>query len=84
LIGADHRSTFGGMLLAREDLDMTAPQRVPVLTPAGLARRTVLDLCDGRSIEAIERAVRERHPELLPTTAAASAFVAEVLRIYAR
>jgi protein arginine N-methyltransferase 1 len=84
LIGSDHRSTFGGMLLSREDLDITAPQRVPVLTPAGLARRTVLDLCDGRSIEAIERGVRERHPELLPTTAVASAFVAEVLRIYAR
>ena len=84
LLGSDHRSTFGGMLLSREDLEMTAPQRVPVLTPAGLARRTVMELCDGRSIEAIERGVRDRHPELLPTTAVASAFVAEVLKVYAR
>jgi predicted RNA methylase len=84
MLGSDHRSTFGGMLLSREDLDMTAPQRVPVLTPAGLARRTVMELCDGRSIAAIEQGVRDRHPELLPTSAAASAFVAEVLKVYAR
>jgi protein arginine N-methyltransferase 1 len=84
LLGSDHRSTFGGMLLSREDLDRTAPDRVPVLTPAGLARRTVLELCDGRSVEAIERGVRERHPQLLPTQGVASAFVAEVLKVYAR
>jgi predicted RNA methylase len=83
VLGSDHRSTFGGMLLSREDLDRTGPDHVPVLTPAGLARRTVLELCDGRSIEAIERGVRDRHPELLPSRVAASAFVAEVLRVYA-
>jgi hypothetical protein len=27
---------------------------------------------------------RDRHPELLPTSAVASAFVAEVLKVYAR
>ena len=84
LLGSDHRSTFGGMLLSREDLELTAPQRVPVLTPAGVARRTVLELCDGRSIDAIEQGVRDRHPELLPSRAEASAFVAEVLKVYAR
>jgi hypothetical protein len=84
LLGSDHRSTFGGMLLSREDLNMTAPQHVPVLTAAGLARRTVLELCDGRSVDAIERGVRERHPELLRSRGAASAFVAQVLRAYAR
>jgi SAM-dependent methyltransferase len=84
LLGSDHRSTFGGMLLSREDLELTAPQRVPVLTPAGVARRTVLELCDGRNIEAIEQGVRDRHPDLLPTSAVVSAFVAEVLKVYAR
>jgi hypothetical protein len=83
ILGSDHRNTFGGMLLSREDLERTSPQRVPALTEAGRARQTVLELCDGRSIDAIERDVRDRHPDLLPTRTAAAAFVAEVLKVYA-
>jgi precorrin-6B methylase 2 len=78
------QSTFQGMLISTEDLHRTAPNRVPVLSPAGLARRTVLELCDGRcSIADIEAGVYERHRMLLPTPAAAAAFVAEVLTRYA-
>ncbi|MGE3277964.1 MAG: 50S ribosomal protein L11 methyltransferase [Vicinamibacterales bacterium] len=77
-------STFGGMLIAAEDLARTSPDRVPALSAVGRARRSVLDLCDGqRSVAAIEREVRARHPELFPSDAAAAMFVAEVLTRYA-
>ncbi|MGE0040495.1 MAG: 50S ribosomal protein L11 methyltransferase [Vicinamibacterales bacterium] len=77
-------STFGGMLIAAEDLARTLPDRVPVLSAVGRARQSVLELCDGvRTVGAIEREMRARHAELLPTDAAAATFVAEVLTRYA-
>lgn len=77
-------STFEGMLISHEDLLTTHPDRVPSLTPAGMARRTVLELCDGgHTVSQIEAEVQVRHAGLLPTRAAASAFVAEVLTRYA-
>ncbi|MGE0039653.1 MAG: 50S ribosomal protein L11 methyltransferase [Vicinamibacterales bacterium] len=77
-------STFAGMLFSVEDLARTEPGRVPALSPVGRARRSVLELCDGqRTIGEIEREVRERHRDLLPTDAAAAMFVAEVLTRYA-
>jgi len=78
------QSTFQGMLISTEDLLRTAPGRVPALSPAGQARRTVLELCDGaHTVAAIEAGVFDRHRDLLPTPAAAAAFVAEVLTRYA-
>lgn len=92
LTGADgavratfRHSTLGGMLVAHDDLVRTEPGYVPALTPAGEARRSVLELCDGRRpVAEIEREMRRRHPSLLPDDASAAAFVAEVLSVYAR
>jgi protein arginine N-methyltransferase 1 len=79
------RSTFGGMLLAAEDLQHTRVDARPALTAAGRARLTVLSLADGsRTLADIEQVVAERHAELLPTPDAAAAFVAEVLTRYAQ
>jgi len=76
-------STLGGMLLTREDLRAQHPASRPRLTPRGLARRTLLELCDGdRSIADIERELQRRHPDLFPSHAGAQAFVAEVVAGY--
>ena len=77
-------STLEGMLLAPEDLRCTDPNRRPRLTPRGVARSTVLSLCDGhRTVREIEDGVLERHPELCATRDDAATFVAEVLTRYA-
>lgn len=84
--GSDRRaqSTWQGMLPVREARLRTRDDAVPVLTPRGEARRTVLELCDGvRSVRELERALLERHPSLFPTERDASVFAAEVLAVYA-
>jgi protein arginine N-methyltransferase 1 len=76
-------STLGGMLLTREDLRSNDPASHPRLTPRGEARRTLLELCDGRHpLEEIEREVQRRHPQLFASPAEAQAFVAEVVTRY--
>ena len=75
-------STFAGMLIPREDLERTRPTFVPQLTDRGVARRTVLELCDGRPLQDIEREVYERHRDLFDSEAAAHVFVAEVVTRY--
>lgn len=76
-------STFKGMLLADEDVSRTNPRWRPVLTPAGQARRSVLELCDGRrSLAEIETEVLRRHPDLLSTGTDAATFVGEVVTRY--
>lgn len=77
-------STFKGMLLAPEDLARTKPDFSPALTPWGLARRTVLELCDGRRpLAEIEGEVRARHGALFGSAGEAATFVAEVVTRYA-
>jgi hypothetical protein len=77
-------STFRGMLLCPEDLRKAKPDFVPRLTSWGEARRSVVDLCDGRrTLAAIEKEVYKRHPTLFPSLAEAAAFVAEVTVPYA-
>jgi hypothetical protein len=77
-------STFKGMLISHEDLLRTRPAFRPSLTPAGHARKTVLDLCDGaRNLADIEAEVLRRHPDLFPSLSDAAAFVAEVVSRYA-
>ena len=77
-------STAAGMLLALEDLARTRPDYVPRLSPWGLARRTLLTLCDGRRpLAEIESELCRRHPELFASPAAAAGFVAEVVTRYA-
>jgi hypothetical protein len=81
---ATDASTFHGMLMSRDDLRRTRPDFVPVLTAAGRARKTILDLCDGsRPVADIEAEVERRHPSLFDTRAAVAVFVAEVLTRYA-
>jgi protein arginine N-methyltransferase 1 len=77
-------STAAGMLLALEDLARTRPDYVPQLSPWGLARQTLLGLCDGRRpLAEIESELCRRHPELFASPAAAAGFVAEVVTRYA-
>jgi protein arginine N-methyltransferase 1 len=81
---ATDASTFHGMLMSRDDLRRTRPDFVPVLTAAGRARKTILDLCDGsRPVADIEAEVERRHPSLFDTRVAVAVFVAEVLTRYA-
>ena len=78
------QSTAAGMLIAREDLARTRPDYVPRLTSWGEARRTLLELCDGhRTLGEIESELCRRYPELFPSPAAVSGFVAEVVTRYA-
>lgn len=81
---SERHSTWKGMLLDRDDLARTDPEFIPVLNARGEARRSVVDLCDGRrSLVAIEEEVRRRHPELFRSPAEAAEFVAEVVTRYA-
>ena len=76
-------STFQGMLLCKEDLETARPGFAPSLTPRGEGRRSILEMCDGRtSLAEIEREVYRRHPELFPSSSEAAAFVAEVVSRY--
>ena len=73
-------STWKGMLLSPEDLVRAQPDRVPRPTREGIARGIVLGYCDGkRTLREIERAVLEEHPDLFPSAAETSRFVAHVL-----
>jgi protein arginine N-methyltransferase 1 len=75
-------STLAGMFILREDLERTNPAFTPRLTARGVARRTVLELCDGRPLAEIEREVYDRHRDLFDSEAAAHVFVAEVVTRY--
>lgn len=76
-------STFQGMLLCQESLQRTQPQFVPTLSARGEARRSILELCDGRrSLAQIEQEIFRRHPQLFGSPGQAAAFVAEVVVRY--
>ena len=82
---AFHHSTLRGMLLGREDLVLTNPAHRPLLTRPGVARLTVLQLCDGdHALSDIERAVYEEYRDLFESPAEAALFVAEVVTRYSR
>jgi hypothetical protein len=71
-------------LLVPEDLAKTRPDFVPRLSDWGEARRSVVNLIDGRrSVAEIEQAVLESHSDLFSSLSEASAYVAEVLGPYA-
>ncbi len=73
-------STWQGLLLAPEDLMRSRPDRVPRLSREGQARITVLGYCDGRrTAREIEQAVLREHPDLFPSPAEISRFVARAL-----
>ena len=75
-------STLGGMFILGEDLRRTNPDSTPRLTARGVARRSVLELCDGRPLHEIEREVYDRHRDLFDSESAAHVFVAEVVTRY--
>ena len=76
-------STLRGMLLSKEDLRKTQPQFTPKLSSWGLARRSILELCDGkRPLVEIEQEVFRRHGDLFPSLGEAAGFVAEVVTRY--
>ncbi len=65
-LARSRHSTVRGMLLSRDELARTDPAFVPSLTPRGVARRSILELCDGRRpLAEIEREVYRRHPDLV-------------------
>jgi protein arginine N-methyltransferase 1 len=77
-------STLKGMLLVPEDLAKTRPDFVPRLSDWGEARRSVVNLIDGkRSVAEIEKELLKFHPDIFSSLSAASAYVAEVLGPYA-
>ena len=78
-------STFRGMLLCKESLQRTKPEFVPTLTPWGEARRSILELCDGKTpLAEIEKEVHRRHQTLFRSPAETAQFVAEVVAGYTR
>ena len=73
-------STLRGMLIVPDRLNRTRPDYVPHLNARGLARRSVLELCDGhRSLAEIEREVYDRHETIFRDRDEAALFVAEVV-----
>ena len=76
-------STFQGMLVSKEDLQKTQPHFIPKLSPWGEARRSVVNLCDGRkTLSEIEQETYRLYPELFPSLGKAAEFVAEVVTRY--
>ena len=81
--GNFRHSTFNGMLLSKESLDRSRPESIPKLSSAGEARRSILELCDGkRPLAEIEAEVYRRHSQLFTSFDRAAAFVAEVTNRY--
>ena len=77
---SSRHSTFKGMLVSAEDLRRQRPDFVPVLNPRAVARRAVLELCDGKTpLATIEAVIQSRFPQQFADTKAASAFVAEIV-----
>jgi type I protein arginine methyltransferase len=78
-------STWKALLPTHDAIARTRAGAVPALTEHGLARRSVLELCDGRrTVKEIELALAARHPDLFAEPQSAEVFVAEVLAVYAR
>lgn len=78
-------STLHGMLVTPADLDRTRPAFRPSLTRSGVARQSILNLCDGsRALADIEDEVYRRHADLFLTRDQAAVFVAEVVTRYTR
>jgi type I protein arginine methyltransferase len=73
-------STLAALPVSSQLLRKLTPDHTPVLHRWGGARRTLLDLCDGRrSIRDLEREIQAKYPDLFPSAAGAQGFVAEVV-----
>ena len=74
------QTTFGGMLIARSDVQRMRPDAVPQLTARGRARLATLQLCEaGRTVQQIESELASRYPDLFAGAEDAAAFAAEAL-----
>jgi len=73
-------TTFNGLLLDDEALNRARPDRVARLNDRGRAYQVVLSYCDGnRTTGEIEALVRDRHPDLFPSTHATEQLIRQVL-----
>ena len=73
-------STWLGDLLMQEQLAKIRPDHVPQLSRVARAKAVVLDYCDGhRTVAQIQAVVLREHPDLFPSPAEISRFVAAVL-----
>ena len=73
-------STFNSLLLDREAITRTQPNRPATLNDRGRARQTIASYCDGsRSVAEVEALVRTEHPDLLPSERAIETMVRKVL-----
>ena len=73
-------NTFNGLLLDREDIAQTEPDRIATLNMRGQARQLVLSYCDGqRTIAEVEALVQREHPNLFPSEVAATSFIRRVV-----
>ena len=69
-------SNWKSLVLTRERLTRSQPDRVPRLTASGKARKIVMEYCDGRrTSREIEQAVLRDHPHLFPSREEISSFV---------
>jgi protein arginine N-methyltransferase 1 len=76
-------ATLRGMLFDEREMRLTDPASRPALTARGVARRTVLELCDGqRTLGEIETVVFDRHADLFASREDAAVFVSEVVTRY--
>lgn len=73
-------STWNALPLRREDLLRLVPDRLPRPNREAAARSVVLGYCDGRrTVAEIGQAVLHDHPDLFPSHAEITRFVAQVL-----
>jgi protein arginine N-methyltransferase 1 len=73
-------STFKGLLLDKESLNRTRPDRLASLNDRGRAYQIVLSYCDGtRTVAEVEALVHEQHPDLLPSPRARERLIRQVL-----
>ncbi len=73
-------STLKSTVLMPRELAKTRPDFVPRLSEWGLARRSAVNLANGtRTLSEIEREMIRIHPDLFPSLAKASEFVAKII-----
>lgn len=75
------QSTLKGLMLTPQELQKTRPDFIPNLSRRGMARRTVLQLCDGAtSLTAIEQELYRTYQDVFHSPEEAAAFVGDLVR----
>jgi SAM-dependent methyltransferase len=73
-------NTFNGLLIDRNSLLRTQPDRIAALNNRGQARQVVLSYCDGhRTVAEVQALIQQEHPKLFPSAQAMSSFIAQIL-----